>query len=73
MNSIKSPMEADYAIADLLAALASQYRRQIMDPEASPGRTRLETIRKLELVIQSIKGLMRSEQERWQPKVPPAS
>ena len=73
MTKADNPMEADRAIADLLAALAGQYRRQIMDPEEPPGRTRLETIRKLELVIQSIKSLMRSEQAQWQPKVPPAS
>ncbi len=65
MNPTRQPTDADRSIADLLAALASQYRRQIIDPDQPPTRTRLETIRKLELIIQSIKGLMRGEQDRW--------
>ena len=56
-------MEDDHSIADLMAAMAEQYRRRIDDPTLSKNTTRLETIRRLELVVQSIKGLMKHEQE----------
>jgi hypothetical protein len=56
-------MEDDHSIADLMAAMAEQYRRRIDDPTLSKNTTRLETIRRLELIVQSIKGLMKHEQE----------
>lgn len=56
-------MQDDHAIADLLSAVAGQYRNQISDETLPKNRTRLEIIRRLELIAQSIKGLMKYEQE----------
>ena len=56
-------MEDDRAIADLLTTVASQYRKQIAEDTLPRNRTRLEIIRRLELISQSIKGLMRYDQE----------
>jgi len=56
-------MENDRSIADLLATVAGQYRKQIADETNPTNQTRLQTIRKLELIVQSIKGLMKYEQE----------
>jgi hypothetical protein len=56
-------MQDDHAIADLLSTLAGQYRRQIADSTLSKNKTRLEIVRRLELIAQSIKGLMKYEQE----------
>ena len=58
-------MEDDRSLADLLATVAGQYRRQITDDTLPRNQTRLQTIRRLELIVQSIKGLMRYEQEKW--------
>ena len=60
-------MEDDHAIADLLAALARQYRNQIADDTLPKNKARLDIIRRLELISQSIKGLMKYEQEDIQP------
>ena len=43
--------------------IARHYQSQISDPDTPKNKTRLEVIRKLELTIQSIKGLMKSEQK----------
>lgn len=56
-------MDDDHSIADLLSTLAGQYRKQIADPCLGKNRTRLEIIRRLELISQSIKGLMKYEQD----------
>ena len=56
-------MDDDRSIADLLATVAGQYRKQITDETLPANQTRLETIRRLELIVQSIKGLMKHEQE----------
>jgi len=56
-------MEDDRSIAELMTAVAGQYRRRIDDPTLSKNTTRLETIRRIELIVQSIKGLMKHEQE----------
>ena len=56
-------MQEDHAIADLLSTLARQYRKQIADQTLPKNQTRLEIIRRLELIAQSIKGLMKYEQE----------
>jgi hypothetical protein len=56
-------MQDDHAIADLLSTLARQYRKQIADSTLSKNKTRLEIVRRLELIAQSIKGLMKYEQE----------
>ena len=56
-------MQEDHAIADLLSTVAGQYRRQIADSTLSKNKTRLEIVRRLELIAQSIKGLMKYEQE----------
>ncbi len=56
-------MQDDHAIADLLSTIARQYRRQIADDTLSKNTTRLEIIRRLALITQSIKGLMTYEQK----------
>ena len=56
-------MQDDLAIADLMSAVARQYRKQIADDTLPPNQTRLEIIRRLELISQSIKGLMTYEQD----------
>lgn len=55
-------MEDDRSIADLLTTVAGQYRKQIADDTLPNNQTRLQTIRRLELIVQSIKGLMKYEQ-----------
>ena len=50
-------MQDDLAIADLMSAVARQYRKQIADDTLPPNQTRLE------LISQSIKGLMTYEQD----------
>ena len=57
-------MQEDHAIADLLSTLARQYRDQIADQTLPQNKTRLEIIRRLELIAQSIKGLMKHHQEK---------
>ncbi|WP_319405031.1 hypothetical protein [uncultured Desulfosarcina sp.] len=57
-------MEDDQSIADLLSTVARQYQKQIADDTLSKNKTRLEILRRLELISQSIKGLMKYEQER---------
>ena len=56
-------MEDDHAIADLLSTVAVQYRKQIADDTLPKNKTRLEIIRRLGLISQSIKGLIRLDQE----------
>ncbi len=56
-------MQDDHAIADLLSTVARQYQKQIADDSLPKNKTRLETIRRLELIAQSIKGLMKYGQE----------
>ncbi|BBO71874.1 hypothetical protein DSCA_58040 [Desulfosarcina alkanivorans] len=56
-------MEDDHAIADLLSTVAGQYRKQIADETLPKNKTRLEIIRRLALISQSIKGLMKLDQE----------
>lgn len=56
-------MQDDLAIADLMSAVARQYHKQIADDTLPPNQTRLEIIRRLELISQSIKGLMTYEQD----------
>lgn len=57
-------MQDDHAIADLLSTVAGQYRRQIADNTLPKNKTRLEIIRRLELIAQSIKELMKPHQEK---------
>ena len=57
-------MEDDQSIADLLSTLARQYQKQITDDTLAKNKTRLEIIRRLELISQSIKGLMKHHQEK---------
>ena len=56
-------MEDDSAIAELLTTVALHYRKQIADDTLPRNKTRLEIIRRLELISQSIRGLMRYDQE----------
>jgi hypothetical protein len=60
----KIDMQDDRAIADLLSTIARQYQKQIADSTISKNKTRLEIIRRLELIAQSIKGLMKDQQEK---------
>ena len=55
-------LEDDEAIANLIGALAEQYRKQMDDSVMPIGEVRLEIIRKLALVADAIKGLMKSKQ-----------
>lgn len=52
-------MQDDNAIADLLAIVATQYRKQITENARAKNKIRLDIIRRLELVSQSIKDLMK--------------
>jgi hypothetical protein len=56
-------MEDDRSIAELMLLIAWQYRKRITDTGTPRNKTRLEVIRKLELITQSIKGLMKHEQD----------
>lgn len=56
-------MDEDLAIASLLNAVADQYRKGIQDEETPANQTRLETLRKLALISQSIRGLMKYSQD----------
>ena len=47
-----------------MSTLARQYHKQIADQTLPKNKTRLEILRRLELIAQSIKGLMKYEQER---------
>jgi hypothetical protein len=55
-------LENDEAIANLIGALAEQYRKQVNDQEFPANDVRLEIVRKLILIADSIKGLMKSRQ-----------
>ena len=55
-------LENDEAIAHLIRALAEQYRKQLSDREIPVNDVRLEIVRKLMLIADSIKGLMKSRQ-----------
>ena len=54
-------LENDEEIANLIGALAEQYRKQVGDQELPANDVRMEIIRKLMLVSDSIKGLMKSK------------
>jgi hypothetical protein len=54
-------LENDEEIANLIGALAEQYRKQVDDQEISTNDVRMETVRKLTLIADSIKGLMKSK------------
>ncbi len=56
-------MQDDNDIADLLSALADRYRRQIAAAIPPPNQTRLDILRRLELITQSIRGLMTHDQK----------
>ena len=60
-------MDDDQSIADLLLTVARQYHKQIADGTLAKNKTRLEIIRRLELISQSIKGLMKYEQGGLSP------
>ena len=55
-------MQDDRNIADLISTVALQYQKQIGDETIPRNKTRMEIVRKLELISQSIKGLMKSNQ-----------
>ena len=55
-------MQDDQSIAQLLSMIARHYQTQITDPDISTNKTRLDVLRKLELISQSIRGLMKHEQ-----------
>jgi hypothetical protein len=56
-------MEDDQSIANLMSMIARHYQTQITDPGIPKNKTRLEILRKLELISQSIKGLMKHQQD----------
>ena len=51
-------MANDESFANLIITIGKQYHDQINDKTFSNNKTRLEIVRKLELIKQSIKGLM---------------
>jgi hypothetical protein len=55
-------LENDEDIANLIGALAEQYRKQLGDQAIPANDVRLEIVRKLTLIADSIKGLMKSRQ-----------
>ena len=55
-------MQDDHNIADLISTVALQYQKKIGDKTIPKNKTRMEIVRKLELIAQGIKGLMKSEQ-----------
>jgi len=61
MSMDEGNMENDEEIANLIAALAEQYRKQVGDREIAANDVRLEIVRKLMLIADSIKGLMKSK------------
>ena len=63
-------LKDDHAIADLLSTVAGNNRDYISDETLPKNKTRLEIIRRLELIAQSIKGLMKYEQEGLYPPQP---
>ena len=56
-------MRDDTDIADLLSALADRYRRQIAAATLPRNQTRLDVLRRLELITESIRGLMKYDQD----------
>jgi len=56
--------QSDEAIADLLTAVAKQYRAQIRADTEDVTATRLEVVRKLDLIRQSVRGLMKPRQQK---------
>ena len=55
-------IENDETIANLIEALAENYRGQVQDREIPINDIRLDTVRKLMLIADSIKGLMKPRQ-----------
>jgi hypothetical protein len=60
-------VEDDQAIANLLSMVAVQYQKQAADAAVPINQTRFDIIRKLELITQSIKGLMKYGQTALPP------
>ena len=46
----------------VIEAVADQYRKQLSDPTLSKAEVRVDIIRKLKLISDAIKGLMRGRQ-----------
>ena len=59
-------LENDEALASLMGALAEQYRRQIEAQAVPKNDVRLDVIRKLNLIADSIKGLMKPRQREME-------
>ena len=55
-------VEKDQALAELLAATAEEYRKCIDAASGRENDVRLEIVRKLKLISDAIKGLMRPKQ-----------
>jgi hypothetical protein len=55
-------LENDEALASLMGALAEQYRKQIEEQTSPKNDVRLDVVRKLTLIADSIKGLMKPRQ-----------
>lgn len=54
--------ENEEALAGLIEAVALQYRKQLNDPALSKAEVRVDIVRKLKLISDAIKGLMRARQ-----------
>ena len=55
-------IENDEAIANLIGTLAEQYRKQVQEEVMPKNDVRLEVVRKLNLIADSVKGLMKPRQ-----------
>jgi hypothetical protein len=67
-------VENEDELAGLIEAVATQYRKQINDPSLSKSEVRVDIVRKLKLISDAIKGLMRARQmpiDAFQQDIPP--
>jgi hypothetical protein len=57
-------LENDEEIANLIGALAEQYRKQLGDQQVPTNDVRMEIVRKLMLISDSVKGLMKTKSQQ---------
>jgi hypothetical protein len=57
-------LEKDEEIANLIGALAEQYRKQLGDQQVPTNDVRMEIVRKLMLISDSVKGLMKTKSQQ---------
>lgn len=62
MASEEKSADNEEVLAGLIEAVANQYRKQLSDPALSRAEVRVDIVRKLKLISDAIKGLMRGRQ-----------